>query len=291
MPPLPSRLRHCLYPMLSLPLWLRQRSCLVFPLPSRRLKTLPVPCVSTAFAAAEDTAFLRCGPPGHRCELAQRAGPGADGAAGVQCQLERHAASVKTLPFAVKTLPFAAKTLPFAAKTLPFAVKTLPFAVKTLPFAFVFTAKTLSGTQQVWHAQSCHVAMAAWHWMDCFCWCWWCWYCWCWCCCGCCCCCCCFCYCCCCCRRRCCPINPWSSTKLCVCDVWQAVNVLVYGSATHVLPRRMAVAETLAQQEQPVATWTVLPRGGPESPRTVLKCTSSTQNGSNHLGSLPGSCV
>ena len=33
----------------------------------------------------------------------------------------------------------------------------------------------------------------------------------------------------------------------------QAVNVLVYGSATHVLPRRMAVAGTLAQQEQPEA--------------------------------------
>ena len=31
----------------------------------------------------------------------------------------------------------------------------------------------------------------------------------------------------------------------------QAVNVLVYGSATHVLPRRLAVTGTLAQQEQP----------------------------------------
>ena len=30
----------------------------------------------------------------------------------------------------------------------------------------------------------------------------------------------------------------------------QMVNVLVFGSATHVLPRRMAVANTLAQQEQ-----------------------------------------
>ena len=33
----------------------------------------------------------------------------------------------------------------------------------------------------------------------------------------------------------------------------QAVNVLVYGSATHVLPRRTAVMGTLAQQEQPTA--------------------------------------
>ena len=35
----------------------------------------------------------------------------------------------------------------------------------------------------------------------------------------------------------------------------QAVNVLVYGSAMHVLPRRMAVANTLAQQEQPIAAF------------------------------------
>ena len=33
----------------------------------------------------------------------------------------------------------------------------------------------------------------------------------------------------------------------------QAVNLLLYGSAMHVLPRRLAVAGTLAQQEQPVA--------------------------------------
>ena len=35
----------------------------------------------------------------------------------------------------------------------------------------------------------------------------------------------------------------------------QAVNILVYGSATHVLPRRMAVMGTLAQQEQPAAAF------------------------------------
>eukprot|EP01050_Picozoa_sp_SAG11_P047238 SAG11_NODE_24631_length_370_cov_1.132841_1_plen_122_part_11 len=35
----------------------------------------------------------------------------------------------------------------------------------------------------------------------------------------------------------------------------QAVNLLVYGSAMHVLPRRMAVANTLAQQEQPEAAF------------------------------------